>query len=134
MGDRTLLEDFSYNFRQRDRIAIVGNNGVGKSTFLKVLTGGLPLTSGTVRIGDTATIGTIPHITLWYYSYIILANITILIVPLILPSANAPYQNTLLTPSKQHTLLMPLTTPLLYQAIMSKRGCSSQQNKRNNPC
>ena len=57
MGERVLLEDFSYSFRQRDRIAIVGNNGVGKSTFLKVLTGGLPLTDGTVRIGDTVTIG-----------------------------------------------------------------------------
>ena len=30
MGERVLLEEFTYNFRQRDRIAIVGNNGVGK--------------------------------------------------------------------------------------------------------
>ena len=90
MGDRTLLEDFSYNFRQRDRIAIVGNNGVGKSTFLKVLTGGLPLTSGTVRIGDTVTIGNIPHIILRYYSssYKSFTNIIPLISLPISPSTN----------------------------------------------
>eukprot|EP01038_Epipyxis_sp_PR26KG_P007928 gene7928-10761_t len=57
MGDRTLLSDFTYNFRQRDRIGVVGPNGVGKSTFLKVLTGMLPLSSGTVRIGETVRVG-----------------------------------------------------------------------------
>lgn len=35
-GDKTLLESFSYDFRQNDRIGIVGANGAGKSTFLKV--------------------------------------------------------------------------------------------------
>lgn len=57
MGDRTLLEGFTYNFRARDRIGIVGPNGVGKSTFLKVLTGQLELASGSVRLGDTVSIG-----------------------------------------------------------------------------
>ena len=57
LGERTLLEDFTYNFRSRDRIGIVGPNGVGKSTFLKVLTGNLTLLGGTVRIGETANIG-----------------------------------------------------------------------------
>jgi len=57
MGERTLLDDFTYSFRQRDRIGVVGPNGVGKSTFLKVLTGMLPLVSGSVRIGETARIG-----------------------------------------------------------------------------
>ena len=57
MGDRVLLEDFSYSFRQRDRIAIVGNKGVGKSTFLKVLTGGLPLTDGIELYGRVENLG-----------------------------------------------------------------------------
>mmetsp|Transcript_12793 Transcript_12793/g.17468 ORF Transcript_12793/g.17468 Transcript_12793/m.17468 type:complete len:394 (+) Transcript_12793:1224-2405(+) len=57
LGDRILLRDFTYNFRQRDRIGVVGPNGVGKSTFLKVLTGKLALEKGTVRIGETVRIG-----------------------------------------------------------------------------
>lgn len=52
-----LLNDFTYEFRQRDRIGIVGNNGVGKSTFLKILIGKLHLESGYVRIGDTVKFG-----------------------------------------------------------------------------
>ena len=46
-----------YSFRQRDRIGVVGPNGVGKSTFLKVLTGSLELAAGSVRLGDTVRIG-----------------------------------------------------------------------------
>ena len=57
MGDRVLLDDFTYNFRSRDRIGIVGANGVGKSTFLKILTNELPLVKGSVRIGETVCIG-----------------------------------------------------------------------------
>lgn len=57
LGERVLLEDFTYSFRQRDRVGIVGPNGVGKSTFLKTLTGTFPLAGGTVRIGETAVIG-----------------------------------------------------------------------------
>lgn len=53
----TLLDSFSYSFRQRDRIAIVGPNGVGKSTFLKLLTGNLPLLDGTIRLGETVRLG-----------------------------------------------------------------------------
>ena len=57
MGDRVLLDDFTYNFRTRDRIGIVGANGVGKSTFLKILTNELKLLKGSVRIGETVCIG-----------------------------------------------------------------------------
>ena len=46
-----------FSFRQRDRIGVVGPNGVGKSTFLKVLTGSLELAAGNVRLGETARIG-----------------------------------------------------------------------------
>lgn len=56
-GPRVLLDGFSYSFRQRDRIGVVGSNGVGKSTFLKVLVGMLPLTGGAVKVGDTVKIG-----------------------------------------------------------------------------
>ena len=48
---------YPHSFRQRDRIGVVGPNGVGKSTFLKVLTGSLELAAGSVRLGDTVRIG-----------------------------------------------------------------------------
>ena len=57
LEQRTLLRDFTYDFRQRDRICIVGNNGVGKSTFLRVLTGELPLSAGSLRVGETVRFG-----------------------------------------------------------------------------
>ena len=36
LNGRPLLRDVTYDYRQRDRVAIIGGNGVGKSTFLKV--------------------------------------------------------------------------------------------------
>ncbi|MBC7920737.1 MAG: ABC-F family ATP-binding cassette domain-containing protein, partial [Ferruginibacter sp.] len=56
-GAQTLVKDFSYVFRKKDRIGIVGRNGVGKTTFLNLLTGGLPPDSGRVDKGDTTTFG-----------------------------------------------------------------------------
>lgn len=54
---RVLLKDFTYNMDKSDRIGIVGPNGVGKSTFLQLLSQQLALTSGSVRLGDTTRIG-----------------------------------------------------------------------------
>ncbi len=51
------LRDFTYDFRQRDRVGIVGPNGVGKTTFLKILSQQLNLVSGTLRVGETVKIG-----------------------------------------------------------------------------
>jgi len=52
-GDNKMLSDFSYDFNKGDRIGIVGRNGVGKSTFIQLLTGEIPADSGTVEPGDT---------------------------------------------------------------------------------
>ena len=52
-----LLRDFSYNFQRCDRIGIVGRNGIGKSTFLELLTGGIQPTGGIIERGDSLVVG-----------------------------------------------------------------------------
>jgi ATP-binding cassette subfamily F protein uup len=54
---QTIIDDFSHNFQKGDKIGIVGKNGVGKSTFLKIITGQLQADSGSLDIGETIQIG-----------------------------------------------------------------------------
>lgn len=56
-GELNVIDDFSYIFLRGDRIGIIGPNGSGKSTLLKIITGNLPLDSGTIEIGETVKIG-----------------------------------------------------------------------------
>src|SRR6478609_7644746 len=55
--DHVILDNFNYDFQRGERIGIIGKNGTGKSTFLNLLTGTLPLDSGKVVIGETIKIG-----------------------------------------------------------------------------
>ncbi len=52
-----LLKDFSYNFQRYDKVGIVGRNGVGKSTFLNLLTGAIQPSSGIIERGESLVIG-----------------------------------------------------------------------------
>ena len=56
-GERTMLDGFSYKFTRGERIGIVGRNGVGKTTFLNLISGNLEPDSGTVERGETLRIG-----------------------------------------------------------------------------
>jgi ATP-binding cassette subfamily F protein uup len=56
-NDTYLIKDFSTNICRGDKIALVGPNGVGKSTFLKVLLGELAPTTGKVQLGTKLHIG-----------------------------------------------------------------------------
>lgn len=56
-GDRIILNDFSYLFSRYEKMGIVGNNGTGKSTFIKLLLGLEPADSGTIDIGETVRFG-----------------------------------------------------------------------------
>ncbi|HEY5692425.1 MAG TPA: ABC-F family ATP-binding cassette domain-containing protein [Cyclobacteriaceae bacterium] len=56
-GERNLVDNFSYIFKKKDRIGIVGNNGVGKSTFLDLLTLRAKPDSGEILPGQTTKIG-----------------------------------------------------------------------------
>lgn len=56
-GVKQLVDDFSYIFKKKDRIGIVGNNGIGKSTFLDLLTLKVKPDSGEILPGQTTKIG-----------------------------------------------------------------------------
>ena len=56
-GDRTLIRDFSYTVLRRDRIGIIGDNGCGKTTLLKMILGEVKPDSGSIEIGQTVKIG-----------------------------------------------------------------------------
>lgn len=56
-GDHVILKDFYYNFARYEKMGIVGNNGTGKSTFLKLLLGQIKPDSGTFDIGETVKFG-----------------------------------------------------------------------------
>jgi ABC transport system ATP-binding/permease protein len=55
--ERVILDNFSFDFQRGERIGIIGKNGTGKSTFLNVITGTIPLDAGKVVVGDTIKIG-----------------------------------------------------------------------------
>lgn len=56
-GDRIILDRFSYIFARYEKLGIVGNNGTGKSTFLKILLGEILPDSGSLEIGETVRFG-----------------------------------------------------------------------------
>lgn len=56
-GSQKIVDDFSYVFKKKDRIGVVGKNGIGKSTFLDILTGRLKPDRGEVTPGVTTKYG-----------------------------------------------------------------------------
>ena len=56
-GDLTILDGFDYIFKKGERIGILGKNGVGKSTFLNIITGKEDADSGKINIGETINFG-----------------------------------------------------------------------------
>lgn len=55
--EKVLIKDFSYIFLRTDRVGIIGENGVGKTTLVNLLRGLIPLDSGSIEVGDTVKIG-----------------------------------------------------------------------------
>ena len=61
-GGFTLFDDISFVVNKKDRIALVGKNGAGKSTMLKIFAGLQSPTSGTVSVPKDVTIGYLPQV------------------------------------------------------------------------
>ena len=61
-GVKPLFKDVSFVINERDRIALVGKNGAGKSTMLKILCGMQKPTSGSVSVPNDTTIGYLPQV------------------------------------------------------------------------
>jgi ATP-binding cassette subfamily F protein uup len=55
--DKTILDNFTYDFQRGERIGIIGKNGTGKSTFLNILTKTMEPDAGKVVIGETIKVG-----------------------------------------------------------------------------
>lgn len=56
-GNKIILDDFTYTFAPGEKVGIVGKNGVGKSTFIKLLQGLLQADSGSWNVGETVRFG-----------------------------------------------------------------------------
>ena len=56
-GNKVITKDFTYTFARYEKLGIVGNNGTGKSTFIKMLLGRVAPDSGTIDIGETVKWG-----------------------------------------------------------------------------
>ncbi|MFI3330763.1 MAG: ABC-F family ATP-binding cassette domain-containing protein [Rikenellaceae bacterium] len=56
-GDIKLFKNFNYKFARKDKLGIVGNNGSGKSTFLKMLMGEIQPDTGTIEVGESIKMG-----------------------------------------------------------------------------
>lgn len=56
-NNKVILKDFNYVFSRYEKLGIIGNNGTGKSTFIKLLLGEVPADSGTWDIGSTVRFG-----------------------------------------------------------------------------
>ncbi|MGB1646838.1 MAG: ABC-F family ATP-binding cassette domain-containing protein [Crocinitomicaceae bacterium] len=56
-GELNILKNFSYNVQRKERMGIVGKNGTGKTTFLKMLLGTEPIDKGKIVVGETVVFG-----------------------------------------------------------------------------
>lgn len=56
-GDKVILDDFTYTFSRYEKLGIIGHNGIGKSTFIKMLQGIVSVDSGAWNVGETVKFG-----------------------------------------------------------------------------
>lgn len=113
--DKSLIQEFDYTVERRDRIGIVGNNGMGKTTLLNLLSGRIIPDTGIIEFGDTIKIG-------YYTQENLEMNEELKVIDYIKESAefimkkdgskisaSSMLENFLFTPSAQHTFIRKLS-------------------------
>lgn len=114
-GSLKILDDFSYIFARYEKMGIVGNNGTGKSTFIKILMGLEKIDSGTLDIGETVRFGYYSQDGLQFNEQMKVIDVIIAIAEVIELgngkhlTASQFLQHFLFTPETQHSYVYKLS-------------------------
>lgn len=114
-GSLKILDDFSYIFARYEKMGIVGNNGTGKSTFIKILMGLEKVDSGTLDIGETVRFGYYSQDGLQFDEQMKVINVITAIAEVIelgngkRLTASQFLQHFLFTPETQHSYVYKLS-------------------------
>ena len=113
-GDRVITKDFTYTFARYEKLGIVGNNGTGKSTFIKMLLGRVAPDNGTIDVGETVKWGYYSQDGLAFNEQMKVIDVVKDIAEVIpvagkMLTASQFLQHFLFTPEKQHNYVYKLS-------------------------
>ena len=113
-GSKVITKDFYYTFARYEKLGIVGNNGTGKSTFIKMLLGRVAPDSGTIEVGETVKWGYYSQDGLSFNEQMKVIDVVKNIAEVIpvagkMLSASQFLQHFLFPPEKQHSYVYKLS-------------------------
>ena len=113
-GDKVITHDFYYTFSRYEKLGIVGNNGTGKSTFIKMLLGRVAPDSGIIEVGETVKWGYYSQEGLSFNEQMKVIDVVKAIAEVIpvgnrMLTASQFLQHFLFSPEKQHSYVYKLS-------------------------